>query len=113
MPTQHHRDSSSKAKVQQLRKQVERTLYLVFAAQSQNEWLCDLTIVHVEPNNNGTHFVIELATTHNDLESYRQTLQALSQAQGYIRSVLANRMSRRKVPSLSFQLIPMQQNILR
>ena len=73
---------------------------LVFSA---NPLLRDLSVVRVEPLQ-GSALLRVLVCTEGELDE--RTFETLEKASGYFRSQVAQEISRKRVPSLRFTLIP-------
>ncbi len=92
----------ARTKTTQLCHQVEEAIScaLVFSA---NPLLRDLYVVRVEPLQ-GSAVLRVLVCTEGDPDE--RTFETLEKASGYFRSQVAQEISRKRVPSLRFTLIP-------
>ncbi|MEZ6115569.1 MAG: hypothetical protein R3C28_03215 [Pirellulaceae bacterium] len=95
----------SHRKTQQLCRQVEETLHYCLSDGADADWLCDYMVVSVDPAPDAAHLLVTLATdAAGDLAS---KLELLSQHEGRLRTEIANSISRKRVPRLSFRIVPL------
>lgn len=93
----------SSAKELQLGKEAARILSLVLAGETDNPLLRDLVVLSAWPEGNGQHLCVTVGHYATAPFEEAQVLEALSRAQGLLRTVLAQSINRKRVPVLSFR----------
>ena len=89
----------------QLCKRVNRTMNLLFLDESLDPALRDLVVDRVELSSNGRQFVITVLVDPNitsDMKS--RIIDALTNARGYIRTIVAQTIDRKRIPAISFRI---------
>ncbi|MGR8934546.1 MAG: ribosome-binding factor A [Gammaproteobacteria bacterium] len=89
----------------QLCKEAQRILALVLAGETAHPLLRELQIVSVEPEGDGRQLCVTVAHGEPSVCGDAEILAALAGAQGYLRSVLACSIHRKRVPVLRFQYL--------
>jgi len=100
-----HHDARSKRKVQQLCKEVERTLGYALPACGDT-FVRDLIVVSVAPAPDASRLLVTLAPSSSldlDVGAVRERLQ---QARGFLRAEIAAAIQRKRTPELGFQIVP-------
>lgn len=94
-------------KAHQLGRQVAETLDAVLAGDSRDERLRGLRVVSVTPAPDASRLLVTVAP-RNPLDLERldpsEALARLARAEGWLRTEVAAAVTRRKVPTLTFQL---------
>jgi ribosome-binding factor A len=98
------RRGGTNSKLVQLCHQVEEALSCAFLG-SANPILRDLYVIGVEPLR-GASLLRVLVTIDGQDYDNKQIEQALSRAQGYLRSEVAYEVHRKRVPGLEFVVVP-------
>ncbi|MHC4512654.1 MAG: ribosome-binding factor A [Planctomycetota bacterium] len=92
-------------KTRQLCAQVRRTLSHFLCLEARDQVLQSLLVESVQPAPDATHLAV-VVSVPKDLELPQEDILArLTKVKGVLRSELAQAVSRRKVPDLSFQLV--------
>ena len=89
----------------QLCKRVNRTMDLLFLDESLDPALRDLVVDRVELSSNGRQFVITVLVDPNitsDMKS--RIIDALTNARGYIRTIIAQTIERKRIPAITFRI---------
>lgn len=101
-----HNDSRGERKVQQLCREVERTLSCALAACGDDQ-LRNLIVMAVDPAPDGSRLLVSLCpalgTLDVDVGALRQRLQDV---RGFLRSEVAAAIQRKRTPELAFQVVP-------
>ena len=71
--------------------------------ESSNPLFDELSLICVRPEIGAARLLVTLSTRSNELDEVRR---ALMSARGFFRAHLARDLSRKKVPQLSFAVIP-------
>ncbi len=96
--TRHH-------KSMQLCKEAKRFLSLVLTGELADPLLQQLQVIDVATDEEGQFLIVTLNTTNPDLVlDEAETMSRLQQIQGYFRSVIAQSVKRKRVPTLKFSL---------
>lgn len=92
-------------KTLQLCKQVERTLNLVLSGECDDEVLQDLIVTSVRPMSGASQLLVVVEPTFaEDAPSFITVLDHLHRAKGRLRESVAQAITRRKAPDLTFQV---------
>lgn len=94
-------------KAQQVSREVERTLHYLFNSEKAGELLQDLNLLYVEPVPNSSHLVVVVSPgAESASRSELEILEVLQKACGWLRQEIGATLHRRKVPDLSFRVLP-------
>lgn len=100
----------SNHKALQLCKRAERTINLAFAGECFEPVFGELIVQNVELFPDGTQFLVSLCVrgqrNRHELESIAVTL---GHAKGYVRTLIAQSIRRKRVPALRFRLVTSDQ----
>ena len=89
----------------QLCKRVNRTMDLLFLDESLDPALRDLVVDRVELSSNGRQFVITVLVDPNITSDMKnRIIDALANARGYIRTIVAQTIDRKRIPVISFRI---------
>lgn len=92
-------------KSKQLSKQAERALALEWS--SLNLSLdTDLQIISVEPDPISSKLIVHVSVGEDNQLNEKEIIQILKNEKGYIRSIIAQAINRKKVPELFFKIVP-------
>ncbi len=83
-------------------RQVQRTLMLSFGGEIDGVELSDLSVGEVHPAPNAGHLVVEVIVSPHATESTLELMARLSAVTPRLRHALAQSISRKRVPELSF-----------
>jgi len=89
-------------KLERLEKNIERELGMLFLADVKNELLKQVTITKVSLNNDLSIATVYYSVYGND-EQKQAITGALTEAKGYLRSMLSKVLAVRKTPDLRFK----------
>jgi len=92
--------------------QILEEVAIIVQTEMDDPRLQFLTVTHVEMSDDLRHARVFVSVMSED-EDRDETLAALHHARGYIRSLLASRLTMRRVPSLHFYLDDSLENSLR
>lgn len=87
---------------EQLNSQILEILSTVIQAEMQDPRLQLLTVTRVQVNRDASHAMVYF-TSSDDEHEREEIIQALSNAKGFLRSVLAEMMDLRYTPDLTFR----------
>jgi ribosome-binding factor A len=93
-------------KTQQLCRQVERVLGMLFAGELADDVLCTLTVMDVLPAPNASRLQVLLTPSGDLLESEESVRERLEKARPFLRSQVAQAIQRKKAPELLLALVP-------
>ncbi|MBT5229750.1 MAG: hypothetical protein HOM11_05680 [Methylococcales bacterium] len=97
------RDKTNRRKLSQLCRQAERALTCVFEGELGNPILNQITLLEVTPAEHGRAIVVTVGPiTDSEATTRSQVETALQHADGRLRSILAQTMSRKRVPLLNY-----------
>ena len=100
-----HNDSRRERKVQQLCREVERTLSCAIAACG-DERLRNLIVISVDPAPDGSRLLVTLCPGLRTLDVDLGTLlERLLDMRGFLRSEIAAAIQRKRTPELTFQIV--------
>ena len=88
-------------------RQVEQTLLLAIS-ECPNEGLRDLAIESVLPMGSDSHLIVTFRADTEDIDVCEKHRLGLVSAEGWFRSEISSAISRRRVPRLSFTVLPSQ-----
>jgi ribosome-binding factor A len=103
MRTPHDRGGRSSSKARQLCAQVHDALSYALG-ESSDPILMDLALDHVEPMPDDRHVLV--VVTDPCGHGLAASLAALDRARGFLRDAVATVVQRRRVPQLSFTVMP-------
>jgi ribosome-binding factor A len=92
-------------KVQQLCKEVERTLGYALPACA-DPWLRDLIIVSVTPAPDGSRLLVTAQPASSLSVDVGLVLERLQQVRGRLRAEVAAALQRKRTPELAFHIVP-------
>lgn len=95
--------SQVRRKQDQLCRQVEERLGLVFAGDIEDPLLQELYVAGVEPEPGGVNLVVRLALPRPDISAVA-VLQRLTALKTFLRAEIAAAIHRKKVPGLVFRV---------
>ncbi|MES9832971.1 MAG: ribosome-binding factor A [Candidatus Thiodiazotropha sp. DIVDIV] len=93
-------------KAEQLSKEAGRILSIILSGELSDPIYQDLQVIDVSRNNDGQFLVVKV--THLDAYSELVRILALTKLnaiKGYLRSVIAQSVKRKRVPALKFQVV--------
>nr|WP_290667036.1 30S ribosome-binding factor RbfA [Ardenticatena sp.] len=96
---------------ERLAEQILEEVAIIVQTEMDDPRLQSLTVTHVEMSDDLHHARVFVSVMEE--EGRKETLAALHHARGYIRSLLASRLTMRRVPSLHFYLDESLENSLR
>ena len=91
-------------KAQQLCRQVERALSLALAGECGDDVLRDLCVHDVTPADDGNHLIVRLSVPAS--LSLADVLERLERSRPRLRALVAQAITRKRVPELSFIPVP-------
>jgi ribosome-binding factor A len=98
-------DARGERKVQQLCREVERTLSCALGACSDDQ-LRNLVVVSVDPAPDGSRLLVSLASAVGTLDvDVGVLLKRVQDVRGFLRSEVAAAIQRKRTPELAFQII--------
>lgn len=97
---------------ERLAEQILEEVAIIVQTEMDDPRLQFLTVTHVEMSDDLRHARVFVSIMAEDAER-EETLAALHHARGYIRSLLASRLTMRRVPTLHFYLDESLENSLR
>ncbi len=101
------RETKRDIKTRRLCGMVARTLDLVFAGECGDSVLCDLTVQSVTPAPDASRLAVAVQLTiPHDGVGPREVLERLTRAHGLLRSAVAAAIDRKRVPELTFRVLP-------
>lgn len=93
-------------KTRQLCRQVEETLHYCLSDGPDGEELCHFMVYAVEPAPDASRLLVTVATDSE--QDVVTNLALLAENEGRLRTEIAQTISRRRVPRLSFRIVPMR-----
>jgi len=107
----HDKDEDRKKadprKDRQLCKQVLRALNDALQAEARSSMLRELTVVRVEPAPDIARLRVEIeASPEGAAVGARQLMEQLDRSRGFLRTQVAGAISRKRVPTLVFVIVP-------
>jgi ribosome-binding factor A len=101
-----HSARGGERKVQQLCREIERTLSCALAACG-DERLRNLLIMSVDPAPDGSRLLVTLCPASSSLDvDVGVLLERLLELRGFLRSEIAAAIQRKRTPELAFQIVP-------
>lgn len=94
-------------KTLQLCRQVQRALALALIGECDDDPVSDLVIESVEPLGGAGQLLVRIAMPREHLASATDVLARLNSRSPQLRAEIANAISRKRVPGLSFVAVPM------
>lgn len=87
-------------------KKAKHTLSVVLAGEVKDDRLLNLEVIDVSASNDGQFLIVSIDVSHQELSIDENLILAkLKSVQGYLRSVIANSVKRKRVPALKFRLL--------
>jgi ribosome-binding factor A len=100
------RDARGERKVQQVCREVERTLSYAFG-ECADELVRDLVVVAVEPAPDGSRLMVSLCPSSGKLAvDIGELLARVQEVRGFLRREIAAALQRKRTPELAFRIVP-------
>ncbi|MEW5852198.1 MAG: ribosome-binding factor A [Myxococcota bacterium] len=100
----HSADRARERKLRQLCDEVQRLSALFLAGEVREEVLQDVMVLHTHPAPDASRLELVLAApSHVDVDAVRAALERI---RGPLRHVLATSLHRKRVPELTFTVVP-------